>query len=142
MQYRSWRNDIFGQPPKADPVMLELLPETYSVSPEENLEHVDRALDDPEIHRLFSRDQIGIGLQLIYSNSCSSICSCYIEAADERRRIAGIRQMSNSTPITSIDTVAHRSAASETITSMVASPISATCCGTSLSSIPATLHRP
>jgi hypothetical protein len=74
LEYPTWRNDIFGQSPKADPVMLDLLPETYSVSPEENLDYIDRALDDPEIHRLFSRDQIGIGLQLIYSNACSNIC--------------------------------------------------------------------
>jgi hypothetical protein len=93
MDFITWRNDIFGQPPDADPVTLDLLPETCSVLPEENLDHVDRALDDPEIHRLFSRDQIGIGLQLIYSNACSSICFCYIEAGDEGRRVTGIRQI-------------------------------------------------
>jgi hypothetical protein len=42
MEYANWRSDIFGQPAEADPVMLDLLPETYSVLPDENLDHVDR----------------------------------------------------------------------------------------------------
>jgi hypothetical protein len=93
MEYTDWRNDIFGQPSGADPVRLDLLPETYAISLEEHFDHVDRALDDPEIHDLYSREQIGIGLQLIYSNCCSNICFCYIEAGDEQRRVRGIRQM-------------------------------------------------
>ncbi|MGM0490822.1 MAG: hypothetical protein ACQESR_29205 [Planctomycetota bacterium] len=84
---------MFGQKPDSDPVMLDLLPETYSLSMDETLDHVDRALDDPEIHDTYSRDQIGIGLQLIYSNSCSNICFCYLEARDELRRVQGIRHL-------------------------------------------------
>jgi hypothetical protein len=93
MEYIKWRNDIFGQPPDADPVTLGLLPETCLVSHEENLDHVDRALVDPVIHQLFSPAQIGIGLQLIYSNCCSDICFCYLEARDEQRRVTGIRHI-------------------------------------------------
>jgi hypothetical protein len=66
MDYVTWRNDVFGQQPDSDPVMLDLLPEMYEVLPNENFDHIDRALDDSEIHDLYSRDQIGIGLQLIY----------------------------------------------------------------------------
>lgn len=95
MEYTRWRNDIFGQPPDSDPVVLELLPETYAVSDNENFDHVDRALVDTEIHSLFSRDQIGIGLNLIYSNCCSNICFCYIEAGDEQRRVRGVQQLDN-----------------------------------------------
>jgi hypothetical protein len=93
MEYPTWRNDIFGQPVGSDPVTLDLLPETCSVSTEENFDHVDRALSDPDIHDLFNPDQIGIGLQLIYSNCCSNICFCYLEAGDERRRLCGIENL-------------------------------------------------
>lgn len=95
MDYTNWRNDIFGQTAEADPVMLDLLPETNSVSADENLEHVNRALTDPEIHTHFCREQIGIGLQLIFSNCCGYICFCYLEASDEPSRVAGIRLLSH-----------------------------------------------
>jgi hypothetical protein len=90
MDYDHWRNDIFGKPPGSNPGELELLRETYAVSSEETLDHIDRALVDPDIHTLFSKDQIGIGLELIYSNSCSDLPFRYIEAGDESRRIKGI----------------------------------------------------
>ena len=95
MEYEKWRDDIFGQPVGSDPVMLDLLPETYSVSPDEHFAHVDRALSDPQIHELFNSDQIGTGLQLIYSNSCSDICFCYIKAGDEARRLSGIAKLND-----------------------------------------------
>ena len=85
--------DIFGQPVGSDPVTLNLLPETYSATADEQFDHVDWALSDPDIHELFNADQIGIGLQLIYSNSCSNICCCYIEAGDEGRRVSGIAKL-------------------------------------------------
>ncbi len=90
MDYVRWRNDIFGKPAGSDAVTVGLLPETYSDPPDEALDHVDRALVDTEIHSLFSKDQIGIGLQLIYSNSCSDLPFCYTEAGDETRRVKGI----------------------------------------------------
>ena len=93
MDYVIWRNDVFGQKPNSDPVMVDLLPETYSVSPNEIFDHIDRALSDAEIHDIFSREQIGIGLRLIYSNCCSSMSCCYIEAGDEQRRVNGIRHL-------------------------------------------------
>ncbi len=93
MNYLDWRDDIFGKPPDADPVTVGLLRETYDLSHEENLDHIDRALGDAEIHGKYSRDQIGIGLQLIYSNNCSDIVFAYIEAGDEARRVRAIRQL-------------------------------------------------
>lgn len=95
MQYTDWSSDIFGQSPDADPVTLELRPETNALSAAEHFDFVDRALCDPDIHRRFSREQIAIGLQLIYENTCSSICFCYIEAGDDERRVAGIRRIKN-----------------------------------------------
>jgi hypothetical protein len=93
MEYVKWRDDIFGQPVGSDPVTLDLRPEMYSVTSDEHFDHIDQALSDPEIHVLFNADQIGIGLQLIYSNSCSNICFCYIEAGDEARRVSGIAKL-------------------------------------------------
>lgn len=94
MRYVNWRDDVFGQPAGSDPVMLDLLPETYAVTPNENFDHVDRALSDPEIHTLFSSEQIGIGLRLIYSIACSNICFCYTRADGEaRRRVLGIQRL-------------------------------------------------
>lgn len=93
MDYIRWRNDIFGKPPGSRSVSVGLLPETESLSPDESLDHIDRALVDAEIHSHFSKEQIGIGLQLIYSNTCSDLLFCYIEAGDDKRRIRGIQNL-------------------------------------------------
>jgi len=90
MDYSAWRSEIFGTPPGTDPVSMELPEELYSLSPEESFDHIDRALVDAEIHELYSKEQSGIALQLIYSNSCSDLPFCYTQAGDEARRIRGI----------------------------------------------------
>lgn len=93
MEYTRWRDDVFGQSPDTNPVEIDLHPDNYAASPEEQFDHIDRALGDAEIHRRYSIEQIGIGLQLLYSNSCSSICYCYLEAAGDQRRVHGIRRL-------------------------------------------------
>lgn len=95
MDYIRWRDDIFGKHPDSDPVSVGLLAETDDVSPEEMLDHIDRALADPDVHSLHSKEQIGIGLYLIYSNACSDAPFCYLKAGDEARRIRGIRSLVN-----------------------------------------------
>jgi len=77
-------------PPGSDPVMCELSQEWYAVSRLEAFDHIDRSLVDQEIHTLFSKDQIGVGLQVIYCNTCSDLPLCYTEAGDDSRRIKGI----------------------------------------------------
>lgn len=93
MDYVRWRNDIFGQPPGSDPVSVELLAETYSVPPEKAFDFIDLALVDAEIHMLFSKEQIGTGLQLIYVTECGALPFCYTKAGDESRRIKGISNL-------------------------------------------------
>ena len=93
MKYELWRQDVFGQAVGTDPVDAELTLETYSCPKAESFDHIDRALVDNEIHSLYSKDQIGIGLNLIYSNSCSDLPYCYVEAGDEQRRLAGITNL-------------------------------------------------
>ena len=93
MDYLCWRNEIFGTAPGSDPVCVELAQEVYAVSPEETFDYIDRALVDPEIHTLFSKEQIGVGLQLIYCNTCSNLPFCYTQAGDDARRITGIRNL-------------------------------------------------
>ena len=93
MNYEQWREDLFGQPPDSDPVMVELRDETYALSKELQLDYIDRALLDPDIHTLFNKNQIGIGLQIIYSNSCSDIPFCYINDVEENRRITAFNNL-------------------------------------------------
>ncbi|NQT93807.1 MAG: hypothetical protein HQ559_13695 [Lentisphaerae bacterium] len=93
MDYASWLHDVFGQTEGSDPVTLDLLPATDSLSPDDTLDYIDVAIDDARIHELYSKDQIGIGLQLIYCNSCSNMPFSYIEAGDEDRRVQGIRHL-------------------------------------------------
>ena len=93
MNYEKWRNDIFGKAPDSDPVIVDLLDETHALSKDMALDYIDRALIDPEIHTLFTKEQIGIGLQIIYSNDCSDLPFSYIESGDEKRRIVAIKNI-------------------------------------------------
>ena len=93
MDYHRWRDDVFGQPPGIGPGSVELLEETHAVQCREALDHIDRALIDPAIHDDFSKEQIGVGLNLIYSNCFSDYAFCYIDEGDESRTVLGIQNL-------------------------------------------------
>jgi hypothetical protein len=89
MDYVTWRDEIFRQPPEKYPGSSSL---PFELSPLDTLDHIDCALNDPEIHCLFTKEQIGIGLNLIYS-SCSNLPHSYLEAGDEDRQVQAIQNM-------------------------------------------------
>jgi len=93
MQYETWREFIFGQAEDIYPGDSQLPWGEADAATTANFDHIDQALADPEIHQRYSPLQIGIGLQLIYSNCCSDLCFCYVSAGDDARRVQGIRQM-------------------------------------------------
>lgn len=93
MEYEVWREDLFGQSPNIDPGNVELLQETYDLPTAPAFDYIDRALRDDEIHDLYSKAQIGTGLQLIYCNHWSDLPFCYIEGTTEARRIEGISNL-------------------------------------------------
>lgn len=90
MTYEEWRDQLFGNPADSDPVMLDLHEDMYSLTKEYSLDYIDRCLKDPDVHTLYTKDQIGVGLQIIYDNSCSDLPFCYIQAGAEARRIRAI----------------------------------------------------
>jgi hypothetical protein len=93
MDYLVWREEIFGQPEGSDPVCLELPQDLYALSPEQNLDFIDQALNDKEIHEVYTREQIGIGLQLLFNNACGNIVFSYLDAEGEPRRVAAFRSL-------------------------------------------------
>lgn len=90
MNYEEWRNELFGQPPEMDPVMFEYCLEFYDVPPNQAFDYIDRVLIDPEVHTLFSKEQLGNGIKSIYSADCSNLPFLYASEGDEARRIRGI----------------------------------------------------
>ena len=95
MEYKNWRREIFDHPQGSDPVTIELSTDFYSVPPHEALDFVDSLLIDPELHSLFSKEQLGNGINMIYSNSCSDLPFLYTSECDEARRIKGIENLEN-----------------------------------------------
>lgn len=93
MNYEGWRELIFGQAEDLAPTDVEFSDGSVDAVTTTNFDYIDQALADPEIHQRYSPEQIGIGLQLIYSNCCSNLCFCYVQAGDDDRRVQGIRQM-------------------------------------------------
>ncbi|MEM8739082.1 MAG: hypothetical protein AAGG38_11480 [Planctomycetota bacterium] len=93
MDYEAWRDEVFGQPPGSDPVTLDLSKAFYGLGQVQSLDFIDCALIDRSIHDLFSPDQIGFGLHLIYSNCCSDLPFCYTELESEERKVQAIENL-------------------------------------------------
>ncbi len=93
MNYEEWRNELFGQPPEMRPALFEHCPEFYRVPPNQAFDYIDRVLVDPEVHTLFSKEQLGNGINTIYSLNCSDLPSLYKTEGDEARRIRGIENL-------------------------------------------------
>ena len=95
MNYEQWRDELFGLPPESDPVTHEYSEEFYAVTPYAAFDYIDRALNDIDVHSSFSKDQLGKGINFIYSSSCSDLPFPYTSECDEERRIAGIDNLVN-----------------------------------------------
>ncbi len=93
MDYEQWRDELFGHPPDVDPVSLDHSSEFNSVPPDRAFDFIDRMLIDPDVHSLFSKEQLGNGLDTIYSNNCSDLPFLYTTECDEDRRLKGIRNL-------------------------------------------------
>jgi hypothetical protein len=97
MIYEQWKNDIFGKPEGYDPVCADLLDETANLTEIQVLDFIDLALEDPKIHTEYSIEQIGIGLNIIFSNTCSDISYCYVlsegQMTYEQRKIESVKHI-------------------------------------------------
>ena len=95
MNYEEWRNELFGQPPEMDPVTFDHCLEFYRVPPSQVFDYIDRVLVDPEVHTLFSKEQLGNGIKTIYSADCSNLPFLYTSDCDEARRVRGIKNLAS-----------------------------------------------
>jgi hypothetical protein len=86
VEYVRWRKMLFGDRDTNafddDPVN-----DTW-------FDHIDKLLIDPDVHRLYSKEQIGQVLNRIYYNTYGDDAAClYLNAGDEERRIRAINSM-------------------------------------------------
>ena len=93
MNYLDWRSYVFGMPEGSDPVLNDMPQEGYEIHNNTLLDFLDRAFQDPEIHLLFSKEQIGIGLNIIFSNCCSDYFEAYLQFDQEGRIIQAINSL-------------------------------------------------
>ena len=93
MKYFQWRDEIFGCNPGSDPVTVDFSDELYSLSHEVNIKYINESLVDTEIHEKYTKEQIGIGLNLIYSNTCSDLPFAYIQSEPKEVRIEAINKL-------------------------------------------------
>jgi hypothetical protein len=92
--YLTWRTFIFNTPANSEASLLDLPPEAYALNSLETLNYINRILADPEIHQLYSKHQIGVGLNLLYSNACSNFVLSYLETPDDALRAQSIANLS------------------------------------------------
>ena len=95
MDYERWCQELFGCAPDDDPVSRDLSQEFVSLAPHLAFDYIDRMLNDEQIHQRFSPSQLGIGLNIVYSNCCSDLPFVYTTACDDQRRVAGIENLSS-----------------------------------------------
>jgi len=93
MEYEIWRNEVFGMNGNSCPVETKMIDETYSLEENLILDYIDKSLTDSSIHLLYSPKQIGIGLNIIYSNCFSDFSFSYLNFSNERRIISSIKNL-------------------------------------------------
>jgi hypothetical protein len=92
MDYPEWKKAIFDHPPGTDPVRFEHPLEFYELPALIAFDYIDRVLIDPDVHT-YTKEQIGIGLQTLFDNSCSNLPFLYVNDCDEPRRLTGIANL-------------------------------------------------
>lgn len=95
MDYEQWRDELFGQPPDFDPVMVEHSRKFYYVPPEQAFDYIDRILVDRDGYSMFTKEQFGNGLNYLFSNSCSDLPFLYTTECSEARQLKEIRGLIN-----------------------------------------------
>ena len=95
MKYDTWKNEVFGMNENSCPVTDEMSDEAYSLEESLVLDYIDKSLNDSSIHHLFTPKQIGIGLNIIYSNCCSDYSFSYLNFSDEKRIISSIKNLNS-----------------------------------------------
>ncbi len=93
MNYGAWCEQVFNTPPGIEPVTWDFSPPMYDLAPQENLDFIDQALLDPRIPRLYSKEQIGNGLQLIFNNACSHLPFSYLDTPSAARRCQSVARL-------------------------------------------------
>jgi hypothetical protein len=93
MIYETWKNEVFGMNENSCPIESEMIDEAYSLNENLILDYIDKSLTDSSIHNLYSPKQIGIGLNIIYSNCCSDYSFSYLNFSDEERIISSIKKL-------------------------------------------------
>lgn len=95
MNYEQWRDELFDHPPDITPCFQEHSTAFFEVPPYQAFDYVDRVLLDQDIHSMFSKDQLGNGINTIYAPGCSDLARLYTTECDEHRRIKGIANLVN-----------------------------------------------
>lgn len=93
LEYDRWRDELFGHPPDIDWMSVERSDEFEDVAPDRALDFIDRILSDPEVHQLFTRDQLGNGINTIYNYCYGDLPFLYTTECDEDRRVTGISNL-------------------------------------------------
>jgi hypothetical protein len=93
MEYKVWITELFSHGPPYDPWKVEHSEAMYAISLDEAFDHLDRMLDDKEIHNIFNSEQLALGLSMAFSNCLTDFPFCYLRAGTEERRIRGIHKL-------------------------------------------------
>jgi hypothetical protein len=95
VEYNAWRDELFGHPPDSDPMTLGRSEEFEDLTSTQAFDFIDRVLVDQEVHQLFTKEQLAIGITTIYYNLCGDLPCLYTTECDEDRRVTGISNLIN-----------------------------------------------
>ena len=90
MKYKAWVEEVYGAPAGVDPAMYDLSHAAIHLDELVLLDYIPRSFSDLSVVERFSKEQIGIGLSIVFSNCCSDYPFIFIGNGNEAEKIKAI----------------------------------------------------
>ena len=93
MKYEEWVQEVYAAPPGVDPTMYDLSHTATHLDELLLLDYMQRSFSDLSIVEQFSKEQIGVGLSLVFSNCCSDYPFVFIGPGHEAEKVRAIESI-------------------------------------------------
>jgi hypothetical protein len=80
--YKEWRHTLLNRQENDDPVNMEMDNNFYYYSDDQKVQYLNKFLCDEDVHEKYTRKQIGIAINYLYSNACSDYVFMYRNSKD------------------------------------------------------------
>lgn len=93
MEYEEWRELVFKHPPDELPILVEFPWYMETHPPQDMLMHINQCLMDEEVHEIYDRHQIGVGLSLIFNKRPEYLAKCILDPSNGGQREESVENL-------------------------------------------------